>query len=200
MGTRRALLVLLAVLLLCQATVLLSTADRGVGVTVGEMTVETVLSPGVGYSLPNIGVINSGDEAGEYRISIGYLANQRERRPSADWFVFSPDGFSLEPGHSLDVAGRLIVPSDAEPGEYFALVKAQTVSQTEGGTSVGVAAATKVSFSVESGGWFESRVREVNRWLYESEPWIYLLPASLLLGFAAIKVRRIPFRLRIERR
>ena len=174
-------------------------ADRGVGVTVGEMTVQTVLTPGAGYSLPDIGVINTGDEASEYSLTIGYLAEQPQRQPAADWFVFSPERFALEPGASTDVVARLIVPSDAEPGEYFALVKAQTVSRSAGGTSVGVAAATKVSFSVVDSGWFDARVREVNRWLYESEPWIYLLPGVLLLVIVAFKVRRLPFRLRIER-
>jgi hypothetical protein len=79
------------------------------------------------------------------------------------------------------------------------LLKAQTVSNSEG-SSVGVAAATKLSFTVESSGWLEARARQVNRWLYEGSPWTYLLPAGLLLGFLALKFGRVPFRVRVERR
>ena len=174
-------------------------ADRGVGVSTGEMTIETLLSPGASYSLPTIAIINTGDEPSEYRVSIGYLVDQQQRQPREDWFRFEPQSFSLEPGVSADVVARLVLPSDAEPGEYFALLKAQTVSQT-GGTSVGVAAATKVSFSVESSGWLESRARQVNRWLYDGSPWTYILPAGFFLGFLAVKFGRLPFRVRFERR
>jgi len=44
-------------------------ADRGVGVSTGEMTIETLLSPGASYSLPTIAIINTGDEPSEYRVS-----------------------------------------------------------------------------------------------------------------------------------
>lgn len=174
-------------------------ADRGVGVSVGEMKVETVLSPGSSYKLPPISVVNTGDEHSDYLVSIGYLVDQQQMQPRADWLEFEPQRFSLDPDVSADVVARLVLPSDAAPGEYFALVKAQTVAQSEG-SSVGVAAATKLSFSVESSGWLESRARQVNRWLYDGSPWTYLLPAALLLGFLALKFGRVPFRVRFERR
>jgi hypothetical protein len=177
-----------------------SYADRGVGVSVGEMTVETVLAPGSSYSLPAIAVINTGDEPSDYQISIGYLADQAQQQPRPEWFVFSPRTFSLDPGASTDVVPRLIVPTDAEPGEYFALLKAQTVSRSANGTSVGVAAATKVSFSIESSSWLDAQRRQLDRWLYAWSPWTYLIPAGLLLAFLATKVRRLPFRLKIERK
>jgi hypothetical protein len=164
------------------------------------MKVETVLSPGGSYSLPPISVVNTGDEPSAYQVSIGYLVDQPQRQPRSDWFVFQPRRFSLEPGVSAEVVARLVLPPDVAPGDYFALLKAQTVSEGPSGTSLGVAAATKVSFSVESSGWLESRARQVNRWLYDGSPWTYVLPAALLLAFLAVKFGRVPFRVRLERK
>ena len=127
-------------------------------------------------------------------------AHQAQREPGQDWFSFSPQRFTLAPGASADVAGRLVVPSDAEPGEYFALLKAQTVSPSQAGTSVGVAAATKVTFSIEPSSWFDARRREINRWLDDAAPWTYILPGALLIGFLLTKAGKLPFRLRLERK
>jgi uncharacterized protein YaiE (UPF0345 family) len=175
-------------------------ADRGVGVSTGEMIVATTMSPGGGYHLPGIKVINTGDEPSEYQLSISYLDGQPGRRPDAGWFSFSPARFSLAPGASRDVIVSIVVPSAAEPGDYFALVKAQTVSDQPGATSVGVAAATKLTFSVGSAGWLEAQWLSLNRRLDDAAPWTYIIPGALLLAFLANRARRLPFRLRIERR
>ena len=145
-------------------------------------------------------MINTGDEVTSYELSIGYLESQQERRPGEAWFSFSPARLSLQPGESHEVAVGIDVPASALPGDYFALLKAQTVAEQTGGTSVGVAAATKLSFSVASSGWLDAQWHRVNRWLDDAAPWTYLLPAALFLAFLALKAGRLPFRLRIERR
>jgi hypothetical protein len=175
-------------------------ADSGVGVSTGQMLVRTVMTPGDGYHLPGIKVINTGTEVSEYQLSIGYLEGQPERRPGVDWFSFSPERFSLEPGASRDVIVSIVVPSGAEQGEYFALVKAQTVAGEPGSTSVGVAAATKLLFSVGSASWLEAQWYALNRWLGEAQPWTFIVPAALVLAFLASKAHKLPFRLRVERR
>ena len=166
----------------------------------GALAVETSLEPGKGYFLPKIGVINTGDEVTTYAMSIGFIAGQPERKPDDGWFSFNPQRFTLEPGQSRDIDVSLTVPTGANPGDYFVLVRAGTTSADGGQARVGVAAATKVSFSIESSSWLDAQRRQVDRWLYVWSPWTYLIPAGLLLAFLATKVRRLPFRLKIERK
>ena len=175
-------------------------AERGVGVSTGEMTVGTLLAPGGGYALPAITVINTGDEPSLYRVSIGYLDGQSQRRPGAGWFTVRPETFSLRPGESMDVVVSIDVPAGAAAGDYFALVKAQTASEADGRTSLGVAAATKLVFTVDSSGWLQSWWRELLRLPDRTAPWGYAGAAALLLAFLAPKARRLPYRLRLERK
>ena len=176
-------------------------ADRGVGVNVGVIEVADQLSPGGGYHLPELTILNTGDEVTSYDLSIGFIDGQSERRPSEKWFSFSEDGFILEPGASREVTVSIDVPADAQAGEYFALVRAQTVVESpSGGAGVGAAVATKLSFSVESTGWLDAQRHRVNRWIDDAAPWIYLLPAAALLAVLATKAHRLPFRLRVERK
>jgi len=174
--------------------------DRGVGISTGEITVATRLAPGAGYALPRISVSNTGDVVTSYELTVTYVEGQRERRPAADWFDFDPRQFALDPGESRSVNIGLTVPRGSEPGDYFALLQAKTVPDLPGTTSVGVAAATKIAFSVGASGWLEAQWRSVNRWLDDAAPWTYVVPGILLLGFLATKAGKLPFRLRVERK
>jgi hypothetical protein len=175
-------------------------ADKGVGVNVGALDVETPLEPGRGYYLPKIGVINTGDEVTSYTMAIGFVDGQADQRPEAGWFSFTPDRFTLLPGQSRDVDVGVKLPTTAAAGDYFVLVKAQTTSEEGGQARVGIAAATKLSFSVEAAGWLDAQRSRLNRWLYEGSPWTYVLPGALFLVFLAVKFGRLPFRVRLERR
>lgn len=176
-------------------------ADRGVGVNLGVIEVASRLSPGGGYELPELTVLNTGDEVTTYDLSIGYVDGQSERRPSEKWFSFSADRFSLEPGSSREVTVSIDLPADAASGDYFALVRTETVLAGESGvTGVGAAVATKLSFQVASTGWLDARRHQLSRWLDDAAPWTYLVPAALLLAFLATKAHKLPFRLRVERK
>jgi uncharacterized protein YaiE (UPF0345 family) len=175
-------------------------ADRGVGISTGEITVANRLAPGGGYALPAISVSNTGDVATTYALTITYVDGQPQLRPALDWFDFDPDRFALEAGESRQVNVAFSVPANAEPGDYFALVQAKTVSDQPGGTTVGVAAATKLRFSVAASGRLEAQLRSINRWLDDAAPWTYVVPAALVLGFLGYKARHLPFSVRIERR
>src|SRR5690606_14056062 len=116
------------------------------------------------------------------------------------WFSFQPDSFSLEPGQSRQVSVRIDLSRNAEPGEYFALLRAQTVGDGAAGTEVGVAAATKLTFSVEPASWFQAQRHRLNRWLDDMAPWAYIAPLGLLAVFLVLKARKLPYRVRLERK
>lgn len=136
-------------------------AGVGVGVGVGKIIVDSPLKPGVIYQFPPIVVINTGDVPSEYTTSIQYHADQERNpemglRPPAEWFVFEPATFSLEPGQTKSVAVRVNLPiKGVPPGRYFAYLQAQPVQKSEGGvTLIRVAAATKLWFTVVPSSWW----------------------------------------------
>jgi hypothetical protein len=175
-------------------------ADRGVGISTGQIAVANELQPGGGYPLPRISVFNTGDVVSDYQLGVTYEVGQREHHPDAGWFDFDPERFTLAPGESRDINVALTIPTGAEPGDYFVLLQAQTVALEPGATSIGVAAATKLSFSVGSSGWIDTQWRNINRWLGEAQPWTFIVPAAVVLAFLASKAHKLPFRLRVERR
>jgi hypothetical protein len=173
-------------------------ASPGVGVNLGSITVNDALKPGGSYPLPAIGVINTGDEARVYAVSVQRVDLQGTKEPDADWFHFEPEQFVLNPGETRDVGIRLELPTGADSGDYAAHLEAHPVNA--GSQSVGIAVATKLEFSVKPASWLDAQSERLNRWLDESTPWSYLVAGGLVLGFAATRARRLPFRLRIERR
>ena len=175
-------------------------ADRGVGVTLGAIDVDERLVRGGAYSLPLLGVINTGSEPGQYELAVTYLEDQKQLRPPEAWFDFQPQRFYLEADEVRNVSVRLQLPSSAGPGDYFAYLEAHRVDN-EQGVAVGAAAATKLSFSIKPTGWFETLRVRFNRLLDENEPWSYLLPLLALSGLAFWALsRRLRVQLRIERR
>lgn len=135
-------------------------ARIGVGVGVGKIIVDQPLKPGIIYTFPPIIVINTGDEPAEYTTSVQYHSGQETNpdmglKPPAEWFVFEPAIFSLEPGKSKSVEVTVSLPLKAPPGKYFAYLEAQPVQRAEGGiTLIRVAAAAKLWFTVVPANWW----------------------------------------------
>jgi len=177
-------------------------AGPGVGVNVANIEVSDLLKPGGGYTLPPVGVINTGDQPGDYEVYVTYLHDQPERRPSQPWFEFQPRRFFLEPNQTQRVGIRVELPSGATPGDYFAFIEARPVVDTEG-VSIGVAAATKLSFTVQPSSWLAAQRLHVSRLLRDLEPWSYLIEGLILAGALVYAARRYsPVRVRspFERR
>ncbi len=177
-----------------------SHADRGVGVNLGRIEIEDRLSPGGRFSLPTLGVINTGDEDGNYEVVISYLEGQAEMRPPEGWFSFQPQRFFLAAGESQAVKISLVLPTGADPGDYFAFIEAHPVAEGEGVT-IGVAAATKLSFSVKPSNWLDAQRVRLNRFIDDAEPWSYIIPAAILAVILILIAKRF-FRIgfRVERR
>ena len=193
-------------LALAVAAALLATApgahaDVGVGVNLGKIDIDDKLSPGGRYNLPTLGVINTGDEPGDYEVVISYFADQEEERPPKDWFEFEPQRFFLEAGESQQVNIRIVLPRGADPDDYFALIEAHPIATGEGGVSIGVAAATKLTFTVKPSSQFAAWRLQVRNFFEDGAPWSYIIPSSLLALFVLYLLRRyFRLQLRFERR
>lgn len=157
-------------------------ANLGVGVNAGKITVEQKLVGGRTYTFPSIGVVNTGDTTNTpYAMEVGYFANQKQLRPAKGWFSFQPIEFRLNPKQVKMVQTRLTLPASAEPGKYFALLKAQVVP-AKGSTAYGAAAATKLTFEVKE---TRSSTGPVV-WMTQRAPWSYVALAGLVLIPAGI--------------
>jgi hypothetical protein len=170
--------------------------DQGVGITVGVIQVDEALSRGGSYSLPDLGVLNTGDEAGSYEVSVSYSSSQTQKAPPTGWFDLQPRTFFLAPGTSQSVQVRLTVPTGASPGDYFAYLEARPLGAGPN-AAVSVSAATKLSFTVKPSSWLAAQRLRFNRFLDDNQPWSWLLPALALLALAFWALRKLlPYRLR----
>ncbi len=190
------LALLLALALLTGAPA--AAAQQGVGVNLSDITINERLTPGDRYTLPTLGVLNTGDVAGRYEVVITYLQDQKELQPHQDWFRFDPQTFDLEAGQSQSVSISLHLPGGAEPGRYFAFIEAHPTSD-QPGITIGVAAATKLSFEVEpSSLWTLWRLR-IAHFFEDNSPFSIVLPPTLA-GLLLLYFLSRRFRLRVERR
>lgn len=152
-------------------------AGVGVGVNLGKIEIDEPLKPGGIYNFPSIGVINTGDTAGEYELAITYHQDQPQLRPAQEWFSFSPAKFHLEPGQSQSVAVKLSLPVKTKPGDYFAYLEAHPIIKAGPGTTIGVAAATKTYFSVIPANIWQAIYYKTTSFFAIYAPWTYIVLA-----------------------
>ena len=165
----------------------LAQAQSRVGVEVipAIIRVEEPLIPGKGYSLPSIEVVNLGDVGGDYEVTLIRM-EQVELQPSEEFLSLSPRSFHLEPQASQEVALNLSIPAGAELGDYLGYIEAHTVSQGEG-TIIGIAAATKLYFTVEPNpGVFGSIANFFSSWA----PFSYIVLGLMILGITLLLLHR----------
>lgn len=158
-------------------------AKIGVGVGTGKIQVEDKLKPGIIYELPSLTVLNTGDEESDYEVNVSYHEKQPQLQPPQDWFIFSPQKFHLEPGKSQTVTIKLNLPVRTEPGEYFAYLEGHPFKKSvSGNTTIGVAAAAKLYFTVIPGNFLEGIYYKIaSSWKVYS-PW----PQRALIGTVII--------------
>jgi len=160
-------------------------ASVGVGVNLGKIRIDEPLKPGGLYTFPIIGVINTGDEAGDYELEVTYHQDQPELRPDGEWFSFSPSSFHLEGGEAQNVEIRLNLPVRLKPGDYFAYLEAHPVVLSGPGTTIGVAAATKTYFTVAPANVFQAAYYRTSSFIVLNAPWTYVV---LVIFFGAILI------------
>lgn len=188
---KKTVLALLALALIIPGLV---AAKIGVGVGSGKIQVDQPLKSGLIYTLPALTVINTGDEVSEYTVGVQYRDKQAELLPAKDWFEFEPKNFSLEPGKSQAVVVKLTLPvSGAEPGDYFAFLQGAPVATelaADGATSVGIAAASKLYFTVEPANFFLGLYYRALSLYKEYAPWSVVVVTVVLAAIFVTIVRR----------
>lgn len=169
------LLILLLILFIATGFVFpqITFAKLGVGVGLGKVQIDEKLTPGGIYKLPSLPVINTGDEKADYEIEVTYLEGQTELRPDSAWFSFNPKHFTLEAGKSQLVEVTLTLPVNARPAAYFAFLEAHPLAKQEGVT-IGIAAATKLNFSVKPVGVLGGAVERLRSLLETTRPGTYI--------------------------
>ena len=162
------------------ASPLFALASVGVGVNLGKINIEEPLKPGGLYTFPVIGVINTGDTAGDYAFEVTYHQDQPELRPDAEWFSFSPSTFSLGAGESQNVEIQLSLPVKMKPGDYFAYLEAHPVVVSGPGTTIGIAAATKTYFTVVPANLWQALIHRISSFFSLYAPWPQVVLAIII--------------------
>jgi len=182
---------------------ILALAKIGVGVGIGKIYVDQPLKSGLIYTLPTFVLVNTGDEPSEYGVQIVFHENQKEMRPAKEWFKFEPSQFYLEPGQSQLVQIKLTLPiMGAEPGDYFAFLQGRPLQKTETGmTSIGVAAATKLYFTVAPANIFVGIYYRIASLATLYSPWSYVVSAIVIAALLIAILRRfISFNIGIRKK
>ncbi|MFA6982285.1 MAG: hypothetical protein WC243_04695 [Patescibacteria group bacterium] len=188
---RRGLLSLLLVLGISFVSFPRSFAKVGVGVNVGIIQVSEILKAGMIYDLPPVTVINTGDEPSNYGLSIAHRSGQKQLIPEDSWFTFEPESFYLEPEQTGLVRIKVQLPLKTEPGDYFAFLEAQPTSTVKrGGASVGVAAASKLFFTVAPANIFLGIFYRLSAIWTRSMPWSAIIAGILGLGILIAILRK----------
>lgn len=164
-------------------------ARIGVGVGTGKIQVDKPLQAGGIYDLPALPVLNTGDEPGDYGVSVEYHEGVPQMRPAREWFHFEPQSFSLDPGKVETVKVILTLPTKIQPGDYFAYLEGHPVKKSVSGqTSVGVAAAAKLYFTVAPANIFQGIYYRVISLYSRYHPWNTMILAVILLAMIVVFV------------
>ena len=173
----------------------------GVGVGTGKMILDKPVKPGITATLPLLAVINTGTEPSEYEVVVTYHQDQPQLMPPESWFVFSPRTFRLDPGKVETVGVKLSLPVKVTPGEYFGYLEAHPVAKPNaaGNTTIGVAAASKLYFTVAPANIWQGMYYKVSFWFNSSRPWNYIILTLIALALLIVILRRfITFNIGID--
>ena len=169
-----------------------SEASVGVGVQAGPVRLGTVAQRGGSYALPPVYVVNTGTQAEFISVRIDRLSHGTARAVPPSWIHAGP-GVQLAPHQAARIPLELNVPDGARPGAYLSdVVAAGSVTISVGRANLGVAAATKLEFSVGPGS-AQGLGPGVPAWTG------WAAGGLLLLAFAIVGLRRAGFQIRVER-
>jgi hypothetical protein len=193
----------LSIIALCACTFFVCAqytfAKVGVGMGAGEIRVTEPIKPGGIYTLPELRVFNTGDETTTYGMNIAYHQDNPQLRPAKSWFTFSPATFTIDPGQSNEVQITMFVPVKTEPGEYFAFLESGPVAEGGPGTSVGVAVATKLYFTVVPANLWEAMTYRVSAFFTTYAPWSWVIfGGAIVISLWFIFVRFFSFNITLR--
>src|SRR3989344_3728150 len=123
------------------------------------------------YELLSLRIFNTGDEVTTYGMGVAFHQDYLQLRPDKSWFSFNPSTFTINPGESQEVSITMLVPLKGEPGDYFAFIESGPVPTNAPGTSVGVAVATKLYFTLIPANLFQAISFRVSSFFETYSPW-----------------------------
>jgi hypothetical protein len=168
-------------------------ATVGVGVQSAPVRLGTVAHPGTSYPLPPVYVVNTGTEAEAVTIKVERLSPGVGRSVPPSWIHAKGVPTRLRPHQAEQLSLELVVPSGALSGTYLSDIVADgSAAIAVGTTNFGVAAATKLEFTVSP-----SPGRGL---LAAVPPWAWGgLGGLLAVVIAIVAFRRSGVHIRIER-
>jgi len=170
-----------ALILILMLPVVIS-AKTGVAISPGEIAVDQPLMPGGRYNIHTVQIINNGDQYSQYEVVLARMQTQEELQIPDGYLDFSPQSFYLEPGQNQVVEVILDIPVNAVPGDYFGLIEGHPVASSSSGMSIGVAAATKLYFTVKTANTLQGIGFAIYHFLVRNIPWTIIVPAVIILG------------------
>ena len=130
----------------------LTQASIGVSVQGAPVRLRAVAQPGSSYALPPVYVVSTGTQDESISMHIQRLSHGPGRTVPSSWIQFTDNGMQLPTHKSARIPLELVVPADAAPGKYLSdVVVVGSAAISVGKTNLGVAAATKLEFSVGQG-------------------------------------------------
>ena len=168
-----------------------SDASVGVGVQASPVRLGSMAHRGERYALP-LEVVNTGTEAEAVSMHVERLSRGPGRAVPPSWIQFPGPAVQIAPGKAARVSVELVVPGHATPGEYLSdiVVSSSAAGQAETG-NLGVAAATKLEFSISSAP--AQGASSFPAWM-----WWAIAGLLLLLTLTVLGVRRSGLRIRVE--
>jgi hypothetical protein len=168
-----------------------SDASVGVGVQVSPVRLGSMAQRGDRYAL-SLDVVNTGTEAEAVSMRVERLSRGSGRAVPPSWIQFAGPAVQIAPGRAARVSLELVVPGRARPGEYLSdIVATGSAAGQAGPGNLGVAAATKLEFSVSSAPAQGASSFPVWMW--------WAIAGLLLLTVTVFGVRRSGLRIRVER-
>jgi hypothetical protein len=164
-------------------------ASVGVGIGTSQINVSEKLRAGGIYTLPSVTVYNTGTESTEYSMALTLNETQSQLKPVPAWFSFSPSKFLLSPGQAQTVVPSIHLPVRMPPGDYFGYLEAHPQETAQQGTAqVGVAAAARLSFSVEASSLFWAILYRLSSLYQRAEPWslVSVIAIAVIVALAII--------------
>lgn len=168
-----------------------SLARIGVGVGTGKVTIEEPMKAGGIYDIPSVIVFNTGDEPSGYFMDLLYDGSWTGLVPDKSWFTYEPKEIQLDPGKGGEMKIKMKFPLRVEPGEYFAFLAAHPAAKAQGGgTQIGVAAAAKLSFTVEPASWFQGVLFRLMNLVRIYKTWIYIFLGTVVVIVTILAIRK----------
>lgn len=174
-------------------------ARLGVGVGTGKIEVDEKLMPGMRYELPDLSVLNTGDESSYYEVKTAYHTGQEQIIPDKEWFEFNPREFHLDPGEGKQVKVTLNLSVKAMPGDYFVYLEGRPIiNNEEGKTSIGIAAAAKLYFTVAPANILQGIYYKVLAFWIHNQPWTNIA-AGVVAVLVMLRFIKNNFNIQVQR-